>query len=272
MSLTINNAPFGPRRAGAFNFDTGALQPHTLYFEESPKRVRAEFNGETIADSRRAALLHETAMLPVYYFPEEDLRAGFLHQSEHTTHCPFKGDAEYRSVVVGDRVAEDAVWSYPEPSPGEFFAPLSGYAAIYFGAMDRWYEEDEEIVVHPRDPYTRIEVLESSRRVRVTAGGETVAESSRPKILFETGLPPRYYLPPEDVRTDLLSASDTVTRCPYKGEASYYTLEGGAAGSVVEDVAWTYPEPRPEAGKVAGHLCFAPGKVTTEVDGEDLQG
>lgn len=269
MSLTINNAPFGPRRAGSFNFDTGALRPHTLYFEESAKRVRAVFNGETVADSRRAALLHETAMLPVYYFPEEDLRADLLRPSEHTTHCPFKGDADYRSVVVGDGVAENAVWSYPEPAPGEFFAPLAGYAAIYFGAMDHWYEEDEEVLVHPRDPYTRIEVLDSSRHVRVSVGGEVVSESSRPRILFETGLPPRYYLPADDVRTDLLSPSQTVTRCPYKGEASYHTLEGGSSGRV-EDVAWTYPEPLPEAGKVAGYLCFVPDKVQTKVDGQPL--
>lgn len=269
MSLTINNAPFGPRRAGSFNFDTGALKPHTLYMEESQKRVRAVFGGQTIADSRRAALLHETAMLPVYYFPEEDLNSDLLRASEHTTYCPFKGEASYRSVVVGEKVAENAVWSYPDPTRATFepgMPPLTGYAAIYFGAMDHWYEEDEEIFVHPRDPYTRIEVLESSRHVRVSVAEETVARTQRPKILYETGLPPRYYLPPEDVSTELLTESETRTACPYKGEAAYYSVEAG--GRRFEDAAFSYPDPKPEAQKVADHLCFLGEDVTVEVDGE----
>ena len=110
------------------------LKAHTLYFEDSPKRVRAVFNGETVVDSRRTKLLHETGLLPVYYFPEEDLRHDLLEPTDHWTHCPFKGDASYRSVRVGDRVAENAVWSYPEPEG--HFAPLKGYAAFYWNRMD----------------------------------------------------------------------------------------------------------------------------------------
>ena len=97
MSLTVGTGPFGPRNTGTFNFDTGALKEHTLYLQESPKRVRATFNGETVVDSRRAKLLHETKHLPVYYFPEEDVRTDLLVESDHTTHCPFKGDTYYRS-------------------------------------------------------------------------------------------------------------------------------------------------------------------------------
>ena len=98
MSLTIGTGPFGPHNSGAFNFDTGALKEHTLYLQESPKRVRATFGGETVVDSRRAKLLHETGHLPVYYFPEEDVRTDLLAESDRTTHSPFKGDASYRSV------------------------------------------------------------------------------------------------------------------------------------------------------------------------------
>lgn len=264
MALTVGNAPFGRRNHGEFNFDTGVLKPHTLYFEDSPKRVRAVFGGETVVDSRRAKLLHETGYLPVYYFPEEDLNAEVLVPTDHTTHCPFKGDASYRSIEAGGRAAENAVWAYPDEEG--VFAPLAGHVALYWGSMDQWYEEDEEVFVHPHDPYHRVDVLESSRHVRVLVGGEVVAETSRPKLLFESSLPTRYYIPPEDVRTEQLLQSDTRTGCPYKGEAKYFSVEAG--GERVEDAAFSYPEPLPEAQKVAGHLCFLGEDVTVEVDGE----
>jgi len=264
MALTVGAAPFGRRGSGEFNFDTGVLKPHTLYFEGSPKRVRAVFGGETVVDSRRAKLLHETGYLPVYYFPEEDLNAEVLSATDHTTHCPFKGDAVYRSVEAGGRTAENAVWAYPDADG--VFGPLAGYAAIYFGSMDHWYEEDEEVFVHPRDPYHRVDVLDSSRHVRVLVGGEVVAETGSPKLLFETSLPVRYYIPPGDVRLDLLSQSETETACPYKGRATYFSAEAG--GQRVEDAAFSYPEPLPEAQKVEDHLCFLGEGVTVEVDGE----
>ena len=168
---------------------------------------------------------------------------------------------------VGDTVAENAVWSYPEPIDS---APqLGGYLAFYWRKMDHWYEEDEEVFVHPRDPYHRIDVLQSSRHVKVSVNGEVVAETERPKVLFETGLPPRYYIPPEDVREDVLSESEKRTRCPYKGTASYYSVEAG--GERVEDLVWYYPEPIPEAPKVRGLLCFFNEKVDLEVDGEQQE-
>ena len=187
-----------------------------------------------------------------------------LEPTDHTTHCPFKGDASYWSVRVGDRVAENAVWGYPEPL--EECPPISGLISFYWNVMDAWFEEDEEVFIHPRDPYHRVDVLDSSRRVRITVGGEVVAESERPKILFETSLPPRYYLPPEDVRTDLLSPTDKTTGCPYKGTASYWTVEAG--GEHAENVVWSYPEPIAAAEKIKAHLCFFNEKVDIEVDGE----
>ncbi len=133
--------------------------------------------------------------------------------------------------------------------------------------MDAWYEEDEQVFVHPKDPYHRVDVLASSRRVKVTVNGEVVAETERPKILFETGLPPRYYIPPEDVRGEVLAVSERTTHCPYKGVASYYSVEAGDGR--VEDLVWYYPEPLPELGKIKGHLCFFNEKVDLEVDGEE---
>jgi uncharacterized protein (DUF427 family) len=267
MALTVESGPFGERSKGTFNFDTGVLQPHTLYFEDSPRRVRVMFGGETIADSKRAKLLHETGHLPIYYFPDEDLRMDLLEESDHTTYCPFKGDASYWSVRVGDNVSENAVWSYPDPIDSA--PPLAGYLAFYWHLMDHWYEEDEEVFVHPRDPYHRVDILESSRHVKVRVNGEVVAETQRPKILFETGLPPRYYIPPEDVREDALLKSEKTTRCPYKGIASYWSVEVGDGRA--EDLVWYYPEPIPEAAKIEGLLAFFNEKVDLEVDGEEQE-
>jgi uncharacterized protein (DUF427 family) len=267
MALTVEAGPFGERSNGVFNFDTGALQPHTLYFEDSPRRVRVMLGDETVADSRRAKLMHETGHLPVYYFPQEDVRMDLLEESDHPTNCPFKGDASYWTVRVGDRVSENAVWSYPTPI--ESCPPISGYLAFYWNRMDRWYEEDEEIFVHPRDPYHRVDILESSRHVKVSLNGELLAETQRPTVLFETGLPPRYYIPIEDVRGDTLVESEKTTRCPYKGVASYWSVETG--GERVENLIWYYPEPIPEAAKIEGLLAFFNEHVDLEVDGEEQE-
>ena len=264
MALAKGTGPLGERHSGTFNFDTSVLKAHTLYLEECPKRVRVVFGGETIADSRRVKLLHETGHLPVYYFPKEDLRQDLLEPTDRTTHCPFKGDASYWSVRVGDRVAENAVWGYPEPL--EDAPPISGYVAFYHGAMDKWLEEDEEIIGHPHDPYHRVDVLASSRHVKVRLNGEVLAETSRPKLLFETSLPPAYYFHPEDVRTEFLIKSETKTVCPYKGIASHWSVQ--ANGQRVEDAAWKYPEALPEATEVEGYFCFYGDKVELEVDGK----
>ena len=267
MSLTLGTGPFGDQSAGTFNFDTAVLQSHTLYLEDSPRWVRVMLGGETVADSKRVKLLHETGHLPVYYFPIEDVRMDLLQESELTTSCPFKGEASYWSVRAGGKVAENAAWSYPEPLDST--PPLAGYLAFYWQMMDHWYEEDEEVFVHPRDPYHRVDIIESSRHVKVRVNGELVAETERPKILFETGLPPRYYIPPEDVRDDVLLKSEKTTRCPYKGIASYWSVEAG--GDRVEDLIWSYPKPIPEAAKIEGYLCFFNEKVDLEVDGEEQE-
>lgn len=264
MTLTIGTGPFGDQGDKAFNFETRAPKDHLLYFEDSPRRVRVMFNGETVADSQQVKLMHEAGLLPVYYFPREDVRMDLLDESDHTTYCPFKGEASYWSVRVGDRVSENAVWGYPEPI--DSCPPIAGYLAFYWRKMDHWHEEDEEVFVHPRDPYHRIDVLQSSRHVKVSVNGELVAETRRPRVLFETGLPPRYYIPPEDVREGMLSKSEKQTRCPYKGIASYYSVEAG--GERVEDLVWYYPDPIPEAPKVRGLLCFFSEKVGLEVNGE----
>jgi uncharacterized protein (DUF427 family) len=264
MTLTIGTGPFGDQGEKTFNFEVEAPSNHVLFFEDSPRRVRVVLGGETVADSRRVKLMHETRHLPVYYFPEEDVRMDLLEATDHTTTCPFKGEASHWSVRVGENVAENAVWSYPDPIGSA--PPIEGYLAFYWRKMDHWYEEDEEVFVHPRDPYHRVDVLESSRHVKVSVNGEVVAETDRPVVLFETGLPPRYYIPPEDVRKDVLVPSDRHTQCPYKGVASYHSVEVG--GETVENLVWHYPEPIAAAEKIRGNLSFFNEKVDLEVDGE----
>ncbi|WP_119065925.1 DUF427 domain-containing protein [Rubrobacter indicoceani] len=259
MSLAVGKGPFGPKRGGDFNFDPKALKPHTLYFEESPKRVRAYFGGEVVADSRQTKLLHETAIMPVYYFPEKDVRLDLAEPSDHTTYCPFKGDAVY--YTFPGEGGENILWTYPNPGPDAVY--LEGYYAFYFGRMERWMEEEEEILGHPRDPYHRMDVLKGSSSVEVRVGGEVVAKSRNPTVLFETGFPARYYIPRSDVDRDALSATETRTVCPYKGVASYYTVKAG--GVVVRDAAWSYPDPFSEAARVEDHLCFNDGAEGVEV-------
>ena len=225
---------------------------YRILFEASPRRVRVAFAGEVVADSTDAHLLFETRHLPVYYFPKKDVRFDLLSATEHRTHCPYKGDAAYWTVRVGDRVAENAVWGYPEPFVE--VAEIADYVAFYWNKMDHWYEEDDEVFVHPRDPYKRVDVVSSSRRVEVVLGGEVVADTTRARFLFETRLPTRYYIPAEDVRRDLLVPSEKVTACPYKGTARYFSAKVG--DTLYEDIVWSYPEPIPECPKIAGLLCF----------------
>ena len=137
MALTLGTGTFGEKSAGAFNFEVTAPWDHALYLEDSPRRVRVVFGGENVADSRSVKLLHEIGHLPVYYFPQQDVRMDLPEATDHTTHCPFKGDASYWSVKVGDTVAENAAWGYPEPIDSA--PPLAGLIAFYWREMDAWF-------------------------------------------------------------------------------------------------------------------------------------
>ena len=235
--------------------------------EPCPKRVRVFFGGEAVADTRRVMLLHERGHLPVYYFPLEDVRQDLLVESERSYHCPRKGDARFWSVQVADRSAHNAAWNYPEPIEG--CPDISNLVAFYWTRMDAWYDEDEEVFVHARDPYKRIDVLESSRQVVVQLNGVTLAESHRPVLLFETGLPVRYYLPKLALQWEHLTASDVETACPYKGTTTgYWAAE---VDGETKDVAWCYENPLPEVAKIAGRVAFFNERVDLVVDGEQEQ-
>ena len=243
---------------------------HHIRLEESPRRVRVQFAGEWIADSTDMVLMYEVNHLPVYYFPVKDVRLDLLHPTDHTSHCPYKGDASYWSIEAGGQVSENAVWAYQTPFDEMSAINRQDYCAFYWDRVDHWFEEDEEIFVHPRDPYKRIDTVPSSRAVEVIIGGETFAETTRAHFLFETGLPTRYYIPAEDVRMDLLSPSDTQSRCPYKGIASYWNA--GIGGQTYEDIVWSYPDPVPECPKIRDLLCFFNEQVDAIlVDGVEVE-
>lgn len=236
----------------------------TITFEDSPRWLRVVFGGETIADSKRVKLMLEPRHLPVYYFPVEDVRTDLLEPSDQESKSPPKGAASYWSVKVGDRIAENAAWRYLDP-PDEL-AEIKGYVAFYWHQMDAWFEEDDEVFLHARNPYHRVDVLNSSRHVKVVIDGVTVAETRRPRLLFETSLPTRYYIPKLDVRMDLLTPTDTSTVCPYKGRAVYWSAE--IDGTTHDDIVWSYPSPIPECPKLENLLSFFNERVEIYVDGE----
>ena len=263
MGLMTGTGPLGRNPTGSFNFDPPP-PGRSLFIEPTPKRIRAEVGGETVADSLRALILQESGLQPVYYFPREDVRLELFEPTDRHTKCPIKGEASYYSIRVGDREVKNGAWYYPEPI--ESAAVIADMIAFYWDRVDRWLEEDEEILVHPRDPYHRIDVLPSSRHVRISLEGELLAESTRPTALFESNLPSRWYLPPEDVVAEL-EPTDTVTHCGYKGQASYYAVRLGS-GDTVRDLVWTYTDPFPEAVKIQDLLCFFNERVDIELDGE----
>ena len=164
-------------------------------------------------------------------------------------------------MSAGGRTAQRAALRYAD-SPIE---ELRDLVRFDWHSMDAWFEEDEQVFTHPRDPYTRVDILASSRHVRVEVGGTTVAESTGTRMLFETGLPVRYYLPKTHVRMDLLTPTESVSHCPYKGQAEYWSVR--AADGVREDLAWSYRAPFAESQKIAGLIAFYNENVDIYVDG-----
>jgi uncharacterized protein (DUF427 family) len=229
--------------------------------EPSAKRVRVFLGGEVVADTSHPVLVWEVPYYPTYYFPVADVRAELLTPDGGSAHSPSRGDATTYTAAAGGKEAPGAALRY-EDSP---IHELRELIRFDWNAMDAWFEEDEEVFTHPRDPYTRIDILPSSRHVRVEIDGVTVAESASPKLLFETGLPTRYYLPKTHVRLDLLTHTDSETHCPYKGTAEYWSVKTGE--TVHEDIAWSYATPLPESLGIAGLIAFYDEKVDIYVDG-----
>ena len=229
--------------------------------EPGPKRIRVYLGGELVADSINVMLVWEKPYYPTYFFPETDVRMELLSPTDHTQRSPSRGEAHFFTIKGVGATVENAAYHHPDSPVPE----LAGHIAFVWNAMDSWFEEDEEVFVHPRDPYTRVDILPSSRHVKVVVNGTTVADSHHPRLLFETGLRTRYYLPKSDVRMDLLSPTSTETHCPYKGTARYWSVE--IDGEVHEDIVWSYRTPVEESVRIGGLVSFYNEKVDIFVDG-----
>ena len=245
-----------------------------LRYEPTEKRVRAALGGVTIADSTRAVLVWEPRrVLPSYAVPEEDLsvelapsppaaarRDDPAHPRLLHGSIPFgvhSTGGETLAIRAGEQTLRDAAFRPADPD-------LRGYVVLDFHAFDAWHEEDEPIVSHPRDPYHRVDIRESSRHVRVELESELLAESARPRLVFETSLPVRFYLPREDVRVPL-RPTDKRTYCAYKGEASYWSFDADRVERA--NLLWSYERPLREAADLAGLVAFFDEKVDVIVDG-----
>ena len=257
MALTMGAGPFGQQPAGRFSVEMPGER--LLYVERSDRWIRGLLAGETVVSSMAPRLVHESSRLPVYYFPPDDVRTDLLRPSDRTEADELKGTARYWSLQAGERTAPDAAWSFDHPQ-------LDGLIAFTWSALDEWLEEDEVAVKHARDPYHRVDVRVSSRHVRVSLEGQTLAESRQARILFETGMPPRFYFPPEDVNQDSFVRSDRRTACAYKGEAAYWSVRVGER--MEDDLAWTYREPLHDAAAIRDLLAFYNERVDLDVEGE----
>jgi uncharacterized protein (DUF427 family) len=239
-------------------------RPAGALVEPTQRWIRVKLGHQVIADTRRGLLLIEyggPGRLPTYYVPREDVRMDLL---EPSAPAPDAGGLVYWNVKAGGTTAEEAAWAYATPPPER--AALAGHVTFAWNKGLQWYEEDEEVFVHARDPHKRVDILRSTRHVQVVIGGQTIADTQRPTLLFETSLPVRYYIPEEDVQMDLLEPSNALTRCPYKGTASYWSARVGERTE--RNIVWSYRDPIDEAAKIKGLLAFFNEHVDLFVDGE----
>lgn len=237
-----------------------------ITFEPSERWVRGVLDGTVVVDSRHPILVWEPGSpVPQYVFPRSEVRDDLLSAAADPPPAGSRaGAVAFFDLTVGGNRVPNVAWTYP----GEELADTVGFAwAERSGhGIEHWYEEDEEIFVHPRDPHSRVDAIPSSRHVVVSVDGQVLADSTRAVLLFETGLPTRYYLPAEDVRTDLLAPTRASTACPYKGTASYHSARLG--GRTIDNIAWSYPRPTPATRAIKDLYCFYTEYVDLDVDGE----
>jgi uncharacterized protein (DUF427 family) len=248
-----------------------------LRFEPVPTRLRATLAGETVLDTRRGVLVWEPRRLvPVYAIPVDDVAADVVPADPQPAPPdlaalpPMLGPDGFGTHTTPGRVADLVAGRHRLPGAG--FLPddesLAGLVVLDFDAFEGWLNEDEVLVAHPHDPFKRIDVLATARRVEVRLDGTVLASTERGLMLVETHLPVRYYIPPQDVRMDLLGPSTTRSACAYKGHASYLsTVDGSEAG---RDIAWVYPDPLDDASRVRDHLAFWNERTDLLVDGEEI--
>jgi uncharacterized protein (DUF427 family) len=232
------------------------------HIEPVPRRVRAILGGQTVVDTTAARYAWEWPNYPQFYVPLDDVAPGVLVDEGADDDRPL-GPARRHGLTAGGVERPGAAWA---PVDGE----LKGTVRFEWAAMDAWFEEDEEVFVHPRSPYTRVDAIRSSRTVRVERQGVLLAESPSPVFVFETGLPTRYYLPRTSLDLDVLEPSDTVTECPYKGRTSAY-WSARIGDRLHRDLAWSYDFPTRQLLPISGLVAFYNEKVDITLDGQRLE-
>jgi uncharacterized protein (DUF427 family) len=232
--------------------------------EPVPRRIRATLGGEVVLDTTRALYVWEWPAYPQFYIPAADVKPGVLVDEEHVQRLK-RGTARRHGLRVGELTRPAAARVYTDDA----IEGLAGTVRFEWAALDSWYEEDEEVFVHPRSPYVRVDALRSTRHVRVELEGVRLAESASTVMVFETGLPTRYYFNRTEVDFTHLEPTDTVTSCPYKGMTTgYWSIRIG--DTVHKDLVWAYDFPTRQLIPIAGLVAFYNEKVDVIVDGETL--
>lgn len=230
--------------------------------EPAPRRVRGFLGDQLVFDTTSARYVWEVPYYPQYYVPLADVAPGVLRDDGRPQRVQF-GPSRKFSVVVEGATAPSAARVF---DAGD--GAVAGLVKFDWNALT-WFEEDEPIYGHPRNPYARVDALRSHRHVIVTLDGATLADTRSPVLLFETGLPTRYYIDRTDIASELLEPSDTQTLCPYKGVTSaYWSVRAG--GTLHADLAWTYQTPLPAVAAIANLVAFYNEKVDITVDGIEL--
>ncbi|WP_336787227.1 DUF427 domain-containing protein [Paenibacillus sp. MMO-177] len=226
------------------------VKERSIDFVRISRKVRVKFGGVIVAESDNVILVREENVVPVYYLPYEDIDFSLLERTDRSSACAIKGQASYWHIRVDGAVADNAMWAYENPIPKSDF--LKGYASFYWRKVE-FYEEEERVFGFPRDPYVRVDALNSSRSVKVVVEGNIIAQSERPVVVYETGMTPRYYLPLEDVRVELLEIGQT-SYSPYIGQSRQWAIH--VSGKEKRKIAWSYEDPSPELGKLKGRIGF----------------
>jgi uncharacterized protein (DUF427 family) len=262
MGLSWQQGPLAPGAIGHL-LVPDPLPDRLLYAEPLRRRMRVLFGGSWIADSENVVLLHEPGRYPVAYFPLTDIAADAVQPTEHTTQHRDLGATSWHTVRFGEQSAPRAAWQHIDVPPHA--AALKERVAFAWRAMDGFYEEEERIVGHAADSYHRIDIRQTSRHLVVRCGGQVIADSTGPLVLYESGFAPRWYVPRADVDESALTPVEGQTFCPYKGLASYYDI-GDA-----HRAAWSYEHAWDEVRRIAGLLSFEPNKVPVHLDGTRLR-
>jgi uncharacterized protein (DUF427 family) len=261
MGLSWQQGPLGQDPIGKF-LVAGEEVRELRYAEPLRRLMSAELGGEKIVSSEGATLLFEPNRYPVAYFPIGDVAEGVLEATDRVTDHPGLGPTRWFAVHGGAETRQRAAWQYIDLPP--YAAMLEGKVAFAWSAMDAYYEEADRIIGHAADPYHRIDVRRSTRRVVVESGGARVADTSAALVLYESGFAPRWYLPEADVEMEALASVDRQSFCPYKGVCSYYDVGGQKLA------AWSYREPIPDMPRIRGMISFEPQLVSVTIDGDAL--